>query len=230
MRYMALFSLMLLISCNKPLDADTIIDRSIAAHGGWETYENLDIVKYRKQYDLFLEDGTLERSLDQRHTTHINPVYKNEIVRTDGSVLSFDGSVIIKTMGDSTMQTTSGDTGLIHSSFYVLAQPFKLKDPGATLTYEGLDTLFNGKSVEVVKVEYKEEGKENHPWWYYFDPSDYKLVGNMVDHNGSFSLITNDEYVEYKGILWNVKRTGYRTTPEGEILFKRSDYVYEYYP
>ncbi len=230
MRYMALFCLLATLSCDKALDADTIIDKSIDAHGGWDAYSKLHMVRYDKKYDLFKEDGSLERSFDQKHLTHVNPVYKNEIIRTDGTKLSFDGSQILKSKGDSMIQTTAGDTGLIYSSFYVLAQPFKLKDPGAELTYEGRDTLFYGKEVLVVKIEYKEEGKENHPWWYYFDPSDYKLVGNMVDHNGSYSLITNDEYVEHKGIIWNKTRTGYRTTPEGEILFKRSDYVYEYYP
>lgn len=227
---MALFCFLAILSCDKALDADAIIDRSIQAHGGWESYSNLQSVKYDKKYDLFTEDGKLERSFDQKHVTQFHPIYKNEIKRTDGSILSFDGSQISKIMGDSLMQVTAGDTGLIYSSFYVLAQPFKLKDPGVTLSYEGTDTLFNGRVVHVVKAEYHEGGKENHPWWYYFDPVDFKLVGNMVDHNGSFSLITNDEYVEYKGILWNARRTGYRTTPEGEILFKRSEYVYKYYP
>ena len=230
MRYMTLFLLLVVFGCEQPLDPDTIIEKSVETHGGWESYYNLDVVNYRKQYDLFLENGSLERSFDQKHSTHINPTYKNEIVRTDGSILTFDGSQISKSLNDSMVQVTSGDTGLIHSSFYVLAQPFKLMDPVALKTYEGIDTIFNGKAAHVVKIEYEEEGKENHPWWYYFDLDDFRLIGNMVDHNGSYSLITNDEYVEYKGILWNKKRTGYRTTPDGEILFKRSDYVYEYYP
>jgi hypothetical protein len=230
MRYMALFIFLVMQSCEKPLDADMIIDRSIQAHGGWEAYSRLHMVRYDKRYDLFKEDGSLESSFDQKHLTHIHPEYRNEIIRTDGSTLSYDGNTISKTRGDSITQVTAGDTSLIYSSFYVLAQPFKLKDPGAKLTYEGKDALFNGKEVLVVKAEYKVEGKENHPWWYYFDPSDYKLIAIMVDHNGSYSLITNDEYVEYKGILWNSRRTGYRTTPKGEILFKRSDYVYEFHP
>ena len=96
------------------------------------------------------------------------------------------------------------------------------------MSYEGTDTLFNGTVVHSVKVEYEEAGKENHPWWYYFDPETYRLVGNTVDHNGLYSLIINNEYVEYKGILWNKKRTGYRTDSSGNILFKRSDYDYTF--
>ena len=228
MRYLLAFTILMAIGCKSESEPIKIIDKSIAAHGGWETWNKLDSIHYVKDYNLYREDGSIEQSFHQIHSTNIFPIYKNRIVRTDSSELIFDGAGYFKSKGDSALQVSSGDTGLIHSSFYVLAQPFKLRDPGAKLTFEGIDTLFNGQEVLVIKVEYKEEGKENHPWWYYFDPVDFKLIANMVDHNGSFSLITNDEYVTHKGLLWHSKRTGYRTDSLGNILFKRSDYLYTY--
>ena len=217
-----------LTGCNSYSEADKIVEESVKAHGGWEAWHNLKVVSYDKAYDLYREDGSVERSFFQIHETSVFPIYKNKIIRTDSSILTFDGKEYSKFMGDSLLTVTAGDTGLIYSSFYVLAQPFKLKDPGATLSYEGMDTLFNGSVVHTVKVEYSEKGKENHPWWYFFDPDNYRLAGNMVNHNGSYSLIINDEYTEYKGILWNKKRTGYRTDSTGNILYKRSDYEYTY--
>ena len=228
MRYLFFVLPVMWMGCKSVTDPEFIVDKSIEAHGGWDAWNALDKVVYEKSYDLYKEDGSIEQSFFQVHQTDIFPIYRNTITRTDSSVLTFDGTDYFKTKGDSSLLLTAGDTGLIHSSFYVLAQPFKLKDPGAYLTYEGLDTLFNDHAVHSVKVEYTEEGKENHPWWYYFDTNDYRLVGNMVDHNGSNSLLTNDEYVEHKGILWNKTRTGYRTDSSGNILYKRSDYMYTF--
>jgi hypothetical protein len=228
MRYLLLLSFFLWLGCNQQIDSAFLIEKSVEAHGGWDAWYAVEKVSYLKEYDLFYEDGTLESSFRQSHDTNIHPVYKNQITKTDGSLLAYDGNKYIKIIGDSSLQVTAADSGLIHSSIYVISPPFNLASPGAIHQYIGMDTLFNGAVVHSIKVIYDEEGKENHPWWYYFDPVSYKLVGNMVDHNGSFSLLTNDEYVEHQGVLWNKKRTGYRTDRNGKILFKRSDYTYTF--
>ncbi len=222
-------TVLLLASCSEKNQAVAVVQKSVEAHGGWDNYYALQKIHYKKYFQLYDEEGNVERDIRQAHATTFHPVYKNTITSYDTIVLDYDGSNYSKTIAGKEAIPTSADTGLIYSSIYVLAQPFKLMDPGVTLSYEGIDTLFNGQAVEVVKAVYEEEGKENHPWWYYFDPETSRCVGNLVDHNGSYSLITNDTYTSHDGILWNQKRTGYRTDTEGNILFKRSDYTYEAY-
>lgn len=216
------------MACPSGDGTEIVIKKAIRAHGGWDSWENLDTIRYTKTFNLYLEDGSVEREIVEKHQTIIHPAYQNHITRKDGSILSFDGKNYSKTLRDSSMQVTAADTGLIYSSIFVIGQPFKLRDPGIKISYEGIDTLFNGKEVISIKAEYQETGKENHPWWFFFDPDTHRCVANMVDHNGSFSLITNNEYVEYKGILWNKKRTGYRTDAEGKLLYKRADYIYDF--
>ena len=216
-------------SCSEENLAVEVVEKSIEAHGGWDNFYALKKINYKKNFQLFDEEGILERDIRQAHSTTFHPVYKNKIVSYDTITLTYDGTTYLKTISGRMAVPTSADTGLIFSSIYVLAQPFKLMDPGVTLSYEGRDTLFNGREVEVVKAVYGEDGKENHPWWYYFDPDSNRCVGNLVDHNGDFSLIINDTYTTHSGILWNEKRTGYRTDQHGNVLFKRSDYSYAGY-
>ncbi len=216
------------MACPSGDGTEMVIKKAIRAHGGWDSWENLDTIDYTKSFNLYLEDGSVEREIIEKHHTIIHPSYQNHITRKDGSILQYDGNTYSKSLGNSSLLITSADTGLIHSSFFVIGQPFKLRDPGIKLSYEGMDTLFNGNEVITIKAEYNSSGKENHPWWFFFDPVTHRCMANMVDHNGSYSLITNDEYVEYKGILWNRKRTGYRTDAKGNILYKRADYDYKF--
>ena len=228
MKIFLFLCIVLSFGCQSPFSADVIIDKSIEAHGGMDAWNQLEKIEYTKKFTLYTEDGKEERTGHQHHITHIFPQYKNNIINVGGTALNYDGSEYSKLLGDSIVTVTAGDTGLIYSSFYVIGQPFKLKDPGVELAYQGIDTLLNGKEVHVVQAKYAQADKENHLWWYYFDTKDYRCVGNMVDHNGTYNVIINDSYMEYQGILWNKDRTGYWTDENGDLGFKRSIYGYNF--
>jgi len=105
--------------------------------------------------------------------------------------------------------------------------PWKLMDDAADVTYEGIDTILKDMVVHALRVEYPTEEKQDI-WKYYLDEKEFFLVANMVHHGETYSMITNDEYTEYKGLKFNAKRTSYMVDSLGEILYLRAKYVYEF--
>ena len=118
------------------------------------------------------------------------------------------------------------------SAFYVLGMPFKLKDPGTFLSYEGT-VDFNGKTADVVKAAYSPEDFENHSttdlWWYYFDTVDGAFLRCMVYHPPTYARIENIAFREVEGMKFQKRRMSYRCDSLGNKQFLRAEFWYEDY-
>jgi hypothetical protein len=93
--------------------------------------------------------------------------------------------------------------------------PFKLLDPGTRIAHEGIDTLDNGRIVDVIKAIYDPGENENHStqdvWWYYFDRENGSYLASMVYHEPTYAYIENNRITDEHEIRFNTYRESYRT-------------------
>lgn len=232
MRYLTLFCFVIVLySCNKEVEPtpQEIIENSILAHGGWQAYENLDVIEFRKIVKLFDEEGHLESQERQYQTFSYHPRYKVKIHGLwDGSVreVSYDGNEVFTTINDSIIRdsiTIQKSLKTIQSAEFVFFQPFKLKDAGAEMEYVGKKILFDTVPVSEVKVVYP---NSEDVWWFYFDERN-RCVANRVLHNGRYSLIENLEFQHYKGLLFNKHRKSYFVDSLLNRQQLRAEYFYD---
>jgi hypothetical protein len=108
--------------------------------------------------------------------------------------------------------------------------PYKLTDPGAILTFEGLDTLDNGKIVNAIKVQYEKGAGSSggmHDWWYFFDPETNELVANFLDHGNGYSYTSYEGFEMVDGINVQEKRQSYNTNENRDIGYLQTIYQNE---
>ncbi len=67
---------------------------------------------------------------------------------------------------------------------YLYGLPMKLKDPGTILANQVMNSKFQGKEVLSLKVTY-DQSVGNDIWYFYFDPTNYRLVGSRFYHDES---------------------------------------------
>ncbi len=227
-RVVGLFIPFLLIQCaGADYKAIDIIENSIEYHGGWEAWHDLESVRFAKNSILYKADGSVESEIIEKYTITLQPGFSVSVTTQDSVGLYFDGENYSKTKAEVEMPVTSADTSAIQASFFVMSQPFSLIDENVTLTLEGKDSIL-GREVMAVSARYGEAKKENHPWIYYLDTRDYRLLASRVHHPPTYALIVNENTVEYKGIVWNTQRTTYRVDSMNNILFVRAKYVYDF--
>ena len=228
MKYWAiLISLIALVSCASESTtkdkARHIVDLSIEAHGGMEHWQNLKTLKFKKNTVLYNADGSVERSSLERHTLHQRDTLHGEIVSIDPNqkyTTRFADGKGEKVMAD----TIVDGTNAFLSSHFVVNQPFKMLDPGVDLSYLGLDTLANGKVVDVVKAFYG--SKEDDVWWFYFDVEGHVLLATLIYHAPTYAFVDNEKIEMIDGMLWNTERTTYRTDSKRNVEFVRAEFVY----
>jgi len=216
--------------------AETIVRKSIIAHGGWEAWEKVRQVKYRKTILLFDSTGQLESKVIQFHSYQLKPLFTGEIswkVAEDTHRIVYDGEQAVKMINGQALEDSLASQNAYNSmmaAHYVLFQPFKLLDPGVVLRYEGRDTLEEGEVVDVVLASYNRDNS-NHTksdrWWYYFDASSNRLLANMVEHEANNSYIKNLDYDATNALLLNHHRKSYTVDSLRNLLFLRAEYFYD---
>lgn len=212
--------------------AQQILEKSMEAHGGSEKWEKVSSLKFRKWTRLLTDSGTIESELDQLLEFRMKPYFEGKITWTKDSVEHvslWDGSQMNYSLGGNEIQNADfliSKKADFDAAFYAIAQPWKLLDEGARLTYEGQKTLENGQLAEVVKVDY---GPESDSWWYYFDPVSFQLMGNEVQLKDHRSLIYTMTYERAGDLVLHGKRVSYRVNEKGEKLYTRAEYLYSEY-
>ena len=231
-RYILFWCAITFIGCANPTESHVehqLLEKCIKAHGGLDNWNALNEFRYTKKVTLFTESKTIEKELFQTHKYHYGPNLSGTITWKDSIKKEIryekDKAFRVQEGINSPPDQTSLNT--FNSAFYVLNMPWKLKDPGAKISYIGVDTILNNQAVHTLKVEYPKAIQQD-VWKYYLDINDYHLVANLVQHGSTYSLITNDEMEWHKDLLWNSKRSSYRSDSLGNILFLRAKYVYEY--
>lgn len=229
MKYLLFLFILVLASCNG-LPADNkalkIVHESIEAHGGFEYWKSIDRIKFRKETKLFLEDGTIEKDVIEIHTLNQRDTLFGNIVNTDSISENKYEIKFADGVGEkiSNAGTTDGTNSFL-SSHFVVNQPFKLLDPGVSLNYEGQDTLASGKVVDVVKAYYGDPNDDI--WWFYFDQKSHIVLATLIYHSPTYAFVDNEVIEKVDGILWNLKRTTYRTDSLRNIEYVRAKFVYE---
>ena len=212
--------------------AQEILEKSMEAHGGSEKWEKVTSLKFRKWTRLLTDSGTVESELDQLLEFRMKPFFEGKITWTKDSVehvSTWDGSQMKYFMGGNEIQNADflkEKKADFDAAFYAVAQPWKLLDEGARLSYDGQKTLENGQLADVVKVDY---GPESDTWWYYFDPVSFQLIGNEVQIKDHRSLIYTLSYEQAGDLVLHGKRVSYRVNEQGEKLYIRAEYLYSEY-
>ncbi len=223
-----------LISCSKEdRKAKELINRSIKAHGGQATWNELQGFAMEKETWLYFEDGETEAHSVQYNSFRNTPYFEAVISwETDGMLhrLSFNGGKTQYVMGENEIQNQGflqNKKRDIDAAYYVLNKPFDLLEGGKNLVYQGETTLPEGQQVEVIQVI---DGNPQDPlqdiWWYYFDAETAVLVGYKVKTSDHFSLVYNRAWDESLGIRFPSKRESYRVDSASNVLYLRAAYEY----
>lgn len=211
-------------------EAISLLKKSIAAHGGQETWEGLKGIQFSKSTQLYLEDGTLEQDLIQRIDFRFNPVYSGTMQWVKDSVehkLSFDGEKISYQMAGNPIQNPDflqAKKKELDAALYVVGMPWMLlKDEEVKLSYQGIQESQLG-NVEVIEVDY---GPDADRWWYYFNPKTHLMVGNEVQLKDHRSLVENLDYSQVEDFLFYGGRKSYRLDSTGAKTYLRASYQYD---
>ena len=217
--------------------AKVLLQKGIAAAGGIDNWRKIASLQFKKDYQLFLEDGTVEKGAKQFHEYHF-PSKKIKIESQEGESqkdLIFENGKAIQKI-DGKLNEAAKQAPLmnsIYTSTFVIEIPFKFLDQGAEISYEGLDTLATGEAVEVLRVDYHPKKHNNLTtediWWLYFDQKDHRLHGYMVRHKDHISYVKNLTTTAVKGFIFPTHRKSYRVDADRNILYVRAEYFYKDY-
>jgi hypothetical protein len=246
--YLFLISLVL-NSCSERIHEDTevgssetgttldqarlIVNKSIDAHGGWERWEYLQGISYKKTTILYDSSGNEESKIAQVHSYTLKPSLEGNIEWNDGADLikiiysDGQGTRYVNEIAELDYESMESATGSFLSAYYVLFQPWKLLDPGTSLEFIGEEKLSDGREIIVVSPVYGERKEGDDQWWYYIDKETNLLAANMVDHSGRFSLISNLDYDNSTDLIFNYHRKSHFVDSARNIKYLRAEYFYE---
>ena len=217
--------------------AKVLLQKGIAAAGGLDNWKKIKTLQFKKNYQLFLEDGAVEKGAKQFHEYSFSSK-KIKIESQEGEIqkdLIFENGKAVQKI-DGKLNQAAKQEALMNSIFtstFVIEIPFKFLDQGAEISYAGLDTLATGEAVEVLRVDYHPEKHNNLTtediWWLYFDQKDYRLHGYMVKHKDHTSYVKNLTNTSVNGFLFPTHRKSYRVDADRNILYVRAEYFYKDY-
>ena len=217
-------------------DVKKILIAAIEKSGGLDNWNNKTFLRFKKDFTLHEESGAIEKAVIETHSYQYQPEEEIRISWEQDSLqhqLTYRQGKVEKTVNGRIDKNTNTQSlqNTVLSATYVISIPFKLLDKGVLLTYEGLENLEDGQEVAVIRGEFNPDLHENHStpdiWWYYFDPSDYKLVAYMVKHADHYSYVKNERFTMVNGFLFPKERKSYRVDEQRNILYLRAAYVYE---
>ncbi len=234
MNYKSLLSFLLtllLYSCfpNPEKQAKELIEKSIAAHEFSKNWNDVSTIKFKKWTRLLDEGGAVESESEQLIEFRLKPYFEAKLTWTKDSVLhvvNFNGSRMSYQMGENSIQNEGflkAKRAEIDAAFFAFAQPWKLLDESANLSYEGEQILESGKTVESIRVDY---GPDSDVWWFYFDPVSHQVVANELHASDHKSLIENISLDQSTGLLLAKERKSFRIDDSGKKLFLRAEYLY----
>lgn len=218
--------------------ASAILATAIQTHGGLERWHSIAKISYTKAFKLLDSLGMIESQVLQSHDYAYAPVPHERISWKSGDVmheLQRRGSTFQKIVNGAVDTTMSSAQirNAIFTSTYVHGIPYKLLDPGPSITYVGVEEIWTGEKCDVLQVVYDPDLHENlttpDTWWYYFSQKDARVRAGKVKHLDHISGIRNISYKTVNGFLLNHERESYRLDANGHELYLRADYIYDDY-
>jgi len=216
--------------------SEEIVNRALQKAGGLDLWNQKKSLSYYKISQYFDSTGNPTRKVTQFHQYQLKPRLKFRISwEEDG-----DKFVIVNT-GDKAWKTINGkvseeESDINHAwnssfgSHYVIGMPFKLRDPGVNLSYEGEKTLRNGRIAHNVKVTYSPgagSAAGMHSWNYYFDPERGGLLANKIDYQNGSSYTAYESFEEVGGIMLSKERKSYQVDEDGNMGRLTTQYTNE---
>jgi len=224
--------LFLITSCaNNRIEISNRIEKSITAHGGYQNFEQLENLSYRKSTYVLNEEGQPVDSLIQ---TFIHP----SINQTQLAYLQHDISYLAEMKDESLLlfvddqpseeaSLLSTHKNLIDAANFIFFQPFKLGNQKAVFSDHGIKQLTISRRttpLQVIGVSYPESTDR---WYFFFDLNTLQVRANAVWHNEKMSLILNEEMQWHHGLLLHHKRTSYLSNQNFELIRPQATYTYE---
>ncbi len=213
-----------------------IVKNAISLSGGWNLYEEKQTFSFYKVIQHFDSLGKMRSEVKQLHQYRLRPHFQVRIswkmdnheyliINTGRQSRKFkDGQILTAGKDNNEAWNTS------YGSHYVMFMPFKLADPGAILSYKGVDTLIHGQVVHSVNVNYEPGAGSSagfHDWHYYFGRNSGELTGNFLNYGEGKSYIEYQTWQEVGGIKLGQKRSVFGVNKNGEIGYVKTVYINE---
>ena len=226
-----------LFSCQKiKPTAKQILKKSLKAHGGLELWQKIDTLSFTKKTILYNQKGIKEKEITQNQSFYGGiPLHgKISSFGTEKSSISVINGVYVKSIRDSLVSITDDEIKAINNSFksayYVISQPFNLKESNALLFYKK-DTILDGEKTFVVDVSYREDENTRTPdqWTYFFNAKTFLVVAAKVFHSPTVSFIENIKFNKETPFVFNAERESVFLNKDGSKDFLRASYFYSNY-
>ena len=214
-------------------EAQKLVNKTITHYGGmknWESKKSLSYVKTIQSYDSM---GGLIRTVAQSHKYQLKPSFKaNMSWEQDGNKHEIvnNGNQSWKLVNGKIQEDKASVDNAWNSSFgshYMVSMPFKLKDPGTILNYEGVDTLSNNRIVHKLKVDYEKRAGScggMHTWNYFLNTDTYQFEANFLDHGEGYSYTDYETFIQIDSILVTKERKLYASNKNMELTYLKTQY------
>jgi len=217
-------------------EAGEVVRKAIDYAGGWDAWIQKKNFSFYKKISHVDSSGAVTRSVKQRHQYNLGDRFKARMTWSmdDANYVIINNGEQAKKYKDGKEQTDDKSKNEAwnssYGSHYVIGMPYKLTDPGVTLTYEGIDEKVLDRPVHAVKVEYaKGAGSTGgmHKWWYYFDKDTYDLAGNYLDYGNGHSFTSYEVFEDVEGMRFHNKRFLYSSNENKERVQLKTIYENE---
>ncbi len=216
--------------------AGEVVRKAIERAGGWSNWKDKKNFSFYKKITHLDSLGNEERTVRQKHTYQLKGKFKARMVWSSG-----EDNLLIINNGEQAKKYKNGEEltdqkskneawNSSYGSHYVIGMPYKLTDPGVTLTYEGIDTTVLDVPVHSIRVEYSKDAGSTggmHLWYYYFKLDDYDLAGNYLDYGEGHSFTSYEVFEAVNNHRIHNKRFSYISNKEKERLILRTVYENE---
>ncbi|MBT8288715.1 MAG: hypothetical protein HKN00_01135 [Flavobacteriaceae bacterium] len=201
------------VSCEKPITAETLLNRSISYHDPGDNWPN-----FNGTFQVKMETpGQSERLSEIRINLPDSYFYLNAIrdsISTEYEITDTSCSIRLNgktSFGEAEKENyrLTCERGSMYKNYYtyLYGLPMKLKDPGTILDPTIENRPFKGKDYLVLKASY-DKNVGSDVWYFYFDPKTYAMEiyqffktdenGIVLPESGEYILLS--EMSEVNGI------------------------------
>lgn len=189
--------------------ANAIVNEVVAAMGGIDNYNNTRFIKWDfGKRILYWNKWTGDVRIENPEKEHVIFVNINTL---QGK--AFEKGVLIKDEAQTKKLLNQAKRWWINDSYW-LVMPWKLQDPGVTLTYIKEDKLANGQKADVLQLTFNSVGvTPDNKYLVYVDQTDHLIkqwdfFKNFNDAKPKFSKPW-DNYQKTGNILLSYNRSDF---------------------
>jgi|3_EtaG_2_1085321.scaffolds.fasta_scaffold48432_2 hypothetical protein len=204
-----------------------LAEKVIKAHGGRDNWESTHYISWNflGVRDLIWDKYTGNVRIDFPRE---NSTYLININQDTGRVKIGDREL---TKNDSLAQYIERGKQIWVNDSYWLVFPFKLKDPGVILEYNGKDTTLTGEAADVISLTFEKVGfTPQNKYHAYIDPVSFFILQWDFYRNASDSTASfKNEWTDYKqyGDIYLSSGRGERSLGNIKVAQEWDDKVFE---